>query len=90
MNDLSKINTYSLLIEDLIKKTCGHSSFERTEIVEAPYKCIYESFSQSGKLENENFKQFRNKYGFMANKNMQELVNEKFPFEDMLKDFRKL
>lgn len=90
MNDLSKINTYSLRIEELIKKTCEVCSFERSEIVESPYNCIYESFSKIGRLKSESFKQFRNKYGFMANKSMKELISENFPFEDMLKDFRNL
>lgn len=91
MSDLlKKINTYSLLIEELIKKTCEYCPFERTEIVEKPYDCIYDTFSQTGKLKNESFDQFRNKYGYIANKSMQELISEKFSFEDMINDFENL
>lgn len=90
MSDLQEINTYSLRIEKLIEKTCEHCSFDRSEIVENPYNCICESFAIIGRLKSENFKQFRNKYGFIANRSMQELISQNFPFEDMLKDFSDL
>lgn len=90
MQDLPKIMKYSILIEDLIKAKCEICPFMRDEIVAKPYGCIYDTFSMSGKLKNKDFTLFRDKYGYMDNKSMQELIDENFPFDDMIEDFRNL